>query len=65
MNFLDALVTVLTATIGTLGFSLLFSVPRRRLIYATLGGTVSITAYLLAGLFLESELLCNFIEIRF
>ena len=61
MTFLDALVTVLTATIGTLGFSLLFSVPRRRLFYATFSGTVSIVGYLVAGMFSDSELVCNLI----
>ena len=61
MTFSQALITVFTATVGTLGFSLLFSVPRKRLVYATLSGTTSIVAYLVAGMFFESELICNLI----
>ncbi len=43
------LLMILTAGIGTIGFSLLFSVPPKRLFYAVLGGMLSCSCYLAAG----------------
>lgn len=61
----QAVVPIVTASVGTLGFSMLFSVPWRHLATATLGGTVAIVMYLSAGLFTDSVFLCNLIAMVF
>ena len=53
------LTMLITAALSTLGFSILFFVHPRRLLPATLGGVLSCGVYLLAGHFLEGELLPN------
>ena len=63
--FEQAMIPVLTASIGTLGFSMLFSVPWRHLIYSVLGGTVAIVMYLIAGLFTDDVFLMNLIAMMF
>lgn len=55
----DAIVSLITAALGTLGFSILFYVHPRRLFLATLGGVLTTAIYLLAGHFLGGELLPN------
>lgn len=55
----NVLITLATATLATLGFSILFYVHPRRLTLATLGGLLATAVYLLAGHFLNGELLPN------
>ena len=57
----NAAVMLITAALSTLGFSILFYVHPRRLLVATLGGLLTTAAYLLAGHFLDGELLPNLI----
>ena len=57
----NAVVMLITAALSTLGFSILFYVHPRRLLVATLGGLLTTAAYLLAGHFLDGELLPNLI----
>ena len=53
----DVLMTLLTAALGTVGFSILFYVHPRRLTLATLGGVLTTAVYLLGGHFIGGELL--------
>lgn len=55
----EIVVTLFTAALGTLGFSILFYVHPRRLVLATVGGILTCAVYLLAGRFIEGELLPN------
>lgn len=50
---------LITATISTFGFSILFYVHPRRLPVATLGGILTCSVYLLAAHFLGGELIPN------
>ena len=43
---MQELIQIFCATLGTLGFALLFRVRREHLLFATLGGALSWTAYL-------------------
>lgn len=47
MNLSTALLQLAAATLGSLGFSLIFNVRGRQLIFATLGGFLSWAVYLL------------------
>ena len=55
----DIVIFLVTAALGTLGFSILFYVHPRRLTLATLGGVLTSAMYLLAVHFLGGELLPN------
>ena len=55
----ETVVTLITAALGTLGFSILFYVHPRRLFFATMGGILTCGVYLLAGYFLPGELIPN------
>ncbi len=57
----EIIIQLVTATLATLGFSVIFYVHPRRLPLAMLGGFVSCGVYLLAGYFMEGELLPNFL----
>ncbi len=57
----EILIQLLTGTLATLGFAVIFYVHPRRLLLATLGGFVTCGIYLVAGYFLEGELLPNFL----
>lgn len=57
----EVLVTLLTAVLGTLGFSILFYVHPRRLPLATLGGLLTCGIYLLVKHELGGELVPNLI----
>ena len=50
MTDTHALLQLITATLGSLGFSLIFNVRGRALIFTTLGGFLSWGSYLLLGL---------------
>ena len=55
----DPIVMLITAALSTLGFSILFYVHPRRLLVATLGGTLTCGVYLLGVHFIGGELLPN------
>ncbi len=55
------LIRLLTATLGTIGFSVFFYVHPRRLLPATLGGCISCAIYLLTNYFWGGELIPNFL----
>ena len=55
----ETLIKLLTATLGTLGFSILFYVHPRRLTLATLGGILACGVYLLSSHCIGGELLPN------
>ena len=55
----EAIIQLVTATLSTLGFSILFYVQPKRLPLATLGGFLACAVYLAAGYFLSGELIPN------
>jgi len=55
MNIWDAIVQVFVGTLGTLGFNILFHIRGKKLLLATLGGTISWTVFLLAAPVMPSE----------
>ena len=61
MEFMDAVIQVLTAFLGTLGFGITFNSRGKKLLYAALGGGLSWALFLFLGLFWEGEPLRYFI----
>lgn len=59
MDVKQVIVTLVTAALATLGFSILFYVHPRRLTLATFGGVLTTAVYLLAGHFIGGELFPN------
>lgn len=59
MDLKYVLITLVTAALGTVGFSILFYVHPRRLALATVGGVLTCAVYLLARHFIGGELLPN------
>ncbi len=57
----EVIIQLVTATLATLGFSVVFYVHPRRLPLAMLGGFLTCGVYLLAGHFMEGEMLPNFL----
>ncbi len=57
----DAIIQVVAALFGTLGFGVVFNVRGKRLFFATLGGMLAWALYLLLFSLLKNELLCYFI----
>ena len=55
-------IQIITGTVGTLGFSLLFNVRGKRIIFTTLGGLVSWTLYILFNYLTASEVLSYFLS---
>ena len=55
------IIQILTGTIGTLGFGILFNIRQQRMVAATIGGFLSWSIYLLAFRFIPNEPLCYFI----
>jgi uncharacterized membrane protein YjjB (DUF3815 family) len=55
----DPIIMLITAALSTLGFSILFYVHPRRLLVATIGGTLTCGIYLLGVHFIGGELLPN------
>ena len=55
MKLLDAVVQIIMGTLGTLGFNLLFHIRGRKLLFATLGGLISWTVFLVAEPILPGE----------
>lgn len=54
---IDALLQILSAAIGTLGFAFVFNIRGKKVFFAAFGGCVGWMLFLLFGLFLESEVL--------
>ncbi|MBQ8415505.1 MAG: threonine/serine exporter family protein [Clostridia bacterium] len=46
---------IITGCIGSLGFAVLFNIRGKKLIFATLGGLLSWSLFLLLGFFIENE----------
>ena len=46
---------IITAFLGSLGFSVLFNIRRTKLLIAGLGGMLSWSVYLLLGLYFDSD----------
>ncbi len=61
----EFVIPLLTAALATFGFSILFYVHPRRLLLATLGGTLTTGVYLLVGHFLAGELIPSLIAAAF
>lgn len=61
IGFTDALIQVLMAFFGTLGFGITFNSRGRKLWFAALGGGLGWALFLFLGLFFESEPLRYFI----
>ena len=55
----DIVVSLITAALGTVGFSILFFVHPRRLLLATVGGVFTTAIYLLVGHFIGGELMAT------
>lgn len=55
------LVEIITAFLGTLGFSVVFRSSKKHILLISLGGAVSWATYLLSGMIIHSEPLCYFI----
>lgn len=60
MNW-DALLQIVTAFFGSLGFGILFNLRGKKLWFASLGGLLSWSFFLLLGLWIPSEVLRYFI----
>ena len=58
---IDAIIQVVAALLGTLGFGVLFNIRGKRLVAATLGGMFAWALYLLLFHFMENDVLCYFI----
>ena len=56
------LIQIITGTVGTLGFSMLFNVRGRRLVFATVAGLISWSIYILFNRLTHSEVLSYFIS---
>lgn len=52
---IDAVIQILMGTLGTLGFNILFHIRGRKLLLATLGGTISWAVFLAAAPVLPGE----------
>lgn len=50
----EVFIQLLTATIGTLGFALIFNLPKRYMFFSCLGGLLSWAAFLLFSQWIES-----------
>ena len=51
----NALLEILAAAVGTLGFALVFHIRGKKIFYVTFGGILGWALYLLLGLFFENE----------
>ena len=57
-----AILQILMGTLGTLGFNILFHIKGKKLLLATLGGTISWTVFLLAAPLIPSETVRYFLS---
>ncbi len=60
MDYMEALKIIISGTIGTLGFSLLFKSNPRRTGFNALGGMITCIVYVVASEIFEQEFLQNF-----
>lgn len=58
---MSAFIQILTGFIGSLGFGILFNVRGKRLVFASFGGLISWSLYLLLKLAIADESVCYFI----
>jgi uncharacterized membrane protein YjjB (DUF3815 family) len=59
---MSAIVQILTGTLGTLGFNILFHIRGKKLVFATLGGMISWAVFLALEPVLPSEAMRYFIS---
>ena len=57
----NELVQIVAATVGTLGFALVFNIRGKKVFFAAFGGCLGWVLFLLMGLFIDSEVLRYFI----
>ena len=57
----NELLQIVAATVGTLGFALVFNIRGKKIFFAAFGGCFGWVLFLVMGLFLESEVLRYFI----
>lgn len=55
MSFVDALIQIVTSFFGSLGFGILFNLRGKKLFFAAFGGFLAWSAFLILGLWIESE----------
>lgn len=60
MDYMEALKIIISGTIGTIGFSLLFKSNPRRTGFNALGGMITCIVYVVASEIFEQEFLQNF-----
>lgn len=60
MDYLEALKIILSGTIGTVGFSLLFKANPKRTLFNALGGTITCIVYVVCCEVFEHEFMQNF-----
>ncbi len=60
MDFKQGLIIVITGTLGTVGFSLLFKAPKRRVFLNAMGGAVTSIIYVICCAYLDHEFFQNF-----
>lgn len=65
MNTVEIITQIVTAFLGSLGFSVLFNLRRTKLLIAALGGMLSWSLFLLLGIWFESEFICYFFAAAF
>ncbi len=58
---MQEIIEIITAALGTLGFSVVFGAKRKHLVWLTVGGAISWAAYVAAAAFYASEPLRYFI----
>ena len=51
----EAIIQIISGTLGTIGFGILFNIRGKKLAFASLGGLLSWTVYLLLCLFINNE----------
>lgn len=59
---MDAIIQILMGTLGTLGFNILFHIRGRKLVFATLGGTISWAVFLAFAPVLPGEAVRYFLS---
>ncbi|MBQ8503539.1 MAG: threonine/serine exporter family protein [Clostridia bacterium] len=60
MDFKQGLIIVITGMLGTVGFSLLFKAPKRRILLNAVGGMLTSLVYVLCCMNFEHEFMQNF-----
>ena len=58
---ITVILQILAATVGSLGFSVLFNIRGKNLIFAALGGGLSWTIFLILSYLIPNEAICYFI----